>query len=83
MEDAFRRVFQIPADHLLTRTSFRSSAGSQRDRWTHEEFDPTGKLIAKYESWMNTTIRPLETKSGWRKLDPLGRVLFEFDDLPI
>ena len=83
MNDKFRKVFQIPVDHLLTRASFRSLAGSQRDRWTHEEFDQTGKLIAKYESWMDTTISPLKTVSGWRKTDPSGQVLLESDDLPI
>jgi len=32
---------------------------------------------------MNTSIRPLATTSGWRKLDPAGNVLFEAQDLPI
>ena len=66
--------FQVRAHHTLIQTSFRSTGGSQYDKWKHEEHDSSGMLVARYEGWMNTSIRSLATTSEWRKLDPAGNV---------
>ncbi len=49
--DNFKRVFQVPADHTLSQTSFRSTGGSQYDNGTMRNMTPRG-------CWL------LDTKAG-------------------
>jgi hypothetical protein len=75
--DVLRCLFGVPVGHVLRETNFRSWGGDQYEKWTYDESDASGELIARYERWEITTIRPLVTTDGWRKLDPAGNVLFE------
>jgi len=78
---SFESVFGIPADHTLKMVEVRNRAGD--DSWKHEEYDASGKLLARYESWHNLSIGKARAASGWRKLSPTGRLLAEEDNLRI
>jgi len=58
MNAKFRAAFQIPVDHTLKETSFRSKSSSQYESWKHEEYDASGELVARYESWMKPPSGP-------------------------
>ncbi len=48
--------------------------------WEHEEYDPAGTLVARYQSFDETNAAG-ERRSGWRKLDAGGRLVTTGPDL--
>jgi hypothetical protein len=75
----FEQVFDIPEGHTLKETSFRRKGTLAQDEfWKHEEYDAAGNLVARYESWSCTSIKPpFRTQSGFRKYSPSGSLLLE------
>ena len=72
----FEQLFGIPPDHRLMLVRSRSRGGFARAvYWQHDEYDPAGRRIARYESC-------LEERQGlsvgrWRRQDPSGAILEE------
>ncbi len=79
----FESIFGMPAGHVLKQTGFRSRRGDQDNSWTHEEFDATGRLVARYESWANTTFFGSPVSEGWMKYDPAGVLVASGTELPL
>ncbi len=51
----FEAVFRIPAMHRLLAVRSRSRGGAvQGIYWEHEEYDPAGTLVARYQSFDET-----------------------------
>ncbi|GJD48792.1 hypothetical protein OPKNFCMD_1518 [Methylobacterium crusticola] len=71
----FETIFRIPVEHRLVIRGSRSR-GAPLDRvcWFHDEHDPAGALVARYETYdeIDETGR---TRCGWRRYDALGRLV--------
>jgi hypothetical protein len=76
-EHNFETIFQIPPTHSLVQIRTRSRGGIVRGvYWDHEEYDLTGRLVARYRSFEEmSTAGPRQ--SGWRKFDGEGHLLQE------
>jgi hypothetical protein len=73
----FEAVFHIPSTHSLLVVRSRSRGGFEGGvYWEHEEYDPKGALIARYESFSESDHAGVR-RSGWRKYDPTGRLIVE------
>ena len=73
----FESVFHIPSTHSLLVVRSRSRGGFQGGvYWEHEEYDPKGALIARYESFSESDHAGVR-RSGWRKYDPAGWLIEE------
>lgn len=79
----FAEIFEVPAGHVLKQIRFRSTRGDQHNGWEHEEYDGTGNLIARYESWADTDFSGATVSEGWKKFDPTGVLLGSGTSLPI
>jgi hypothetical protein len=75
----FMEKFGIPSGHRLE-SKYYTHAGDQENGYKHEEFDENGELIARYESWMNSTIYAEPTDSGWQKIDLSGNAVKRVDN---
>lgn len=65
----FEALYEVPATHRLIPVRSRSRGGLCRaEYWTHEEYDLHGRLVARYESFEESSPAG-ETRSGWRKFD--------------
>ncbi len=71
----FENIFNVPSDHHLVAVRSRSRGGPVvSEFWEHEEYDPGGRLLARYESYEELT--PAGARHGcWRKFDRSGRVV--------
>lgn len=69
----FENIFNVPAGHHLVAVRSRSRGGAVvAEFWEHEEYDPAGCLLARYESYEE--IGPEGPRHGcWRKFDRSGR----------
>ncbi|HEX8168709.1 MAG TPA: hypothetical protein VF601_23355 [Beijerinckiaceae bacterium] len=73
----FESIFGIAAHHRLEQVRSRSRAGLVRGTvWEHEEYDPNGRLVARYESFQETDAAGA-ARSGWTKYDADGWVVDE------
>ena len=82
LELNFEAIFRIPATHRLIAVRSRSRAGIVAGTfWDHEEYDAAGRLVARYESFEETSSHSKISRSGWRKYDIVGRLIAE-GDLP-
>jgi hypothetical protein len=64
----FEALYEVPSTHRLVPIRSRSRGGLERaEYWTHEEYDLTGCLVARYESFEEVDAAG-ETRSGWCKL---------------
>jgi hypothetical protein len=71
----FEAVFQVPVQHELVPVRSRSCGGKiSRTFWEHEEYDASGRLVARYESFEESGASG-QTASGWRKYDPDRRLV--------
>jgi hypothetical protein len=77
----FEAIFRIPPTHRLLVVRSRSRGGLvSAVYWEHEEYDTTGRLIARYKSFEE--VSPAGTQQrGWCKYDGNGRLLSEADSL--
>ncbi len=65
----FEAVFEVPSSHRLVAVRSRSRGGPAWGiYWAHEEYDPGGHLVARYESFEELTSQG-ERRSGWQKFD--------------
>ncbi len=72
---AFEKVFDVPEEHQLLAVRSRSRGGTVvAEFWEHEEYDPSGCLLARYESYEE--ISPEGPRHGcWRKFDSSGQLV--------
>jgi len=83
MIEKFRIAFSIPEDHDLIEIKTRAKGpGEAFDSWWHEEKDSAGHVIARYESWHNTTPS-LNAKSGFKKYSTAGVLVSEKNQINI
>lgn len=80
-DSSTRTAFAIPPDHRLVEAG-RSQSGhlGQYEKWTYEEFDAAGRLLARYLEWDEVSVGGGWARRGWRKLSPDGAVLEEHID---
>lgn len=76
----FEQVFGIRQGHTLKEV--RASLRAFDDDWTHEEYNASGELVARYESWDYQPPGGTHS-SGWRKYDPDGTLLESYKELPL
>ena len=63
---------------LLRKISYSKGTLQQDDFYEYEELDGSGVLVAKYEAWSSTSIKPpFNTSNGYRKTDLNGKTLKE------
>ncbi len=80
-EPHFESTFCIPYTHRLLAVRSRSRGGLVSGvYWENEEYDASGQLVARYESFRETTAEG-ERRSGWRKFDSIGRLVTAEDKL--
>jgi hypothetical protein len=78
----FEWTFRVPPYHRLQQVRSRARAGVVRGvYWEHEEYNPAGFLVARYESY-EEIAEAAPRRSGWRKFDPEGRLLARSEFLP-
>ena len=79
--DNFEAFFRIPPTHRLLVVRSRSWGGLvSAVYWEHEEYDTTGRLIARYKSFEEISPAGVQ-QCGWCKYDGNGRLLAEVDFL--
>jgi hypothetical protein len=79
---SFEAIFCVPINHHLNLIRSRARGGLFRgEYWEHEELDPTGKLVARYESFHETSGGG-SAHSGWRKYAPDGQLLEVREPVP-
>lgn len=81
----FEKVFEIPIGHKLQQLSFRQKGTLAQDEyWEHKELDAEGNMVAKYESWHCTSIKPpFLTTSGFIKYNTNNMEVSRSDSFPI
>ena len=73
----FEAIFRVPSAHSLLVVRSRSRGGLLSGvYWEHEEYDTTGALIARYQSFSESRDGGVR-QSGWRKFDLAGRLIAE------
>ena len=78
----FETLFEVSPRHRLELVSSRSRGGLFRGTyWDHEEYDESGRLLARYQSASEVSLDGAE-HSGWRKYDASGRLLAEGSFIP-
>ena len=83
MIEKFKAAYNIPKGNELTEIKGKSKGPMGGfDSWEHEEKDPEGNLIARYESWHNITPA-LKRETGFRKYSPMGDLLEENNELKL
>jgi hypothetical protein len=79
--DNFEAIFRIPPTHRFLVVRSRSRGGLfSAVYWEHEEYDTTGRLIARYKSFEEVSPAGVQ-QCGWCKYDGNGRLLAEVDFL--
>jgi hypothetical protein len=77
----FEAFFRIPPTHRLLVVRSRSRGGLvSAVHWEHEEYDTTGRLIARYKSFEEISPAGVQ-QCGWYKYDGNGRLPAEVDAL--
>ena len=73
----FEAIFGVLPEHRLEQVRSRSRAGLVRGTvWEHEEYDPQGRLVARYESFQEVDEAGV-ARSGWVKYDADGWIVDE------
>jgi len=76
-EHNFEAVFQVPSSHRLVAVRSRTQGGMTTTVvWEHDEYDATGRLVARYKSYEQVSAMG-EMRCGWQKFDPKGQVIGE------
>ena len=77
---SFEQTFRIPPGHRLEQVKTRACGGVVRGTyWDHEEYDATGRLVARYQSFLELSDDG-KYCCGWRKYDSHGN-LIDAEDL--
>lgn len=80
----FEALLVIPQHHRLVQVQSRSRGGLMSGTfWEHEEYDPSGALIARFSSFEETGPTGC-TVRGWKKYDAAGQLVdsAEFENAP-
>ena len=80
---SFESIFNIPLEHRLVLVRSQSLGGeTPSDQWDHEERDHRGRLIARYQSFVERDPVMGTTWSGWYRYDADGFLTDWEEDLP-
>ena len=80
---SFEAIFNVPTEHRLVLVRSRSIGGEiQTERWHHEEYDYRGKIVARYETFIETDPVMETTRTGWYRYDADGFLTDWEEDLP-
>jgi hypothetical protein len=72
----FEQVFAIDPAHQLVLVRSRSRGGALVGQlWTHNEYAPGGRLVARYETYEELNPLTGTRRGGWSKYDQEGRLL--------
>ena len=81
--NSFEANFQVPAAHRLVSVRSRGRGGHvPATFWEHEEYDASGRLSARYVSYVEGAPGLDGARSGWRKYDVLGVLVDRGSSLP-
>ena len=81
-EHNFEASFGIPPAHRLVAVRSRSQGGPTPSVcWEHDEYDASGRLIARYKSFEQVTAAG-DRHSGWRKFNSADQLVSERIGLP-
>lgn len=80
----FEAIFRVPPSHRLEQVRSGARAGPVAATfWLHEEYDASGRLVARYESFREHDARTGAVQSGWRKYAASGALLATSETLPL
>ena len=80
---SFEALFDVPVSHRLGLVRSSSVGGEcPAERWDHEEHDHTGKLIARYESFVELDPVMGTARCGWYRYDADGFLSSWDEDVP-
>jgi hypothetical protein len=80
-EPNFEAIFQVPTNHRLIAVRSRSRGGLEWSvYWEHEEYSPSGQLVARYVSFDQMNVAG-QRQRGWRKFDGAGKLVRSGSDL--
>jgi hypothetical protein len=80
---SFEEMFGVCPEHRLVLVKSRSVGGDLPiERWDHEEFDHRGRLVARYETFIETDPVMGTVRSGWYRYDADGFLADWEEDLP-
>ncbi len=75
MQPTFEVLFAIPNQHRLVLVRSRACGGVVHGTyWTHEEVDPSGFVVAQYDSYEERDGKG-HLQCGWRKYDSTGSLV--------
>jgi hypothetical protein len=81
---SFEALYHVPIMHRLIPVRSRSRGGRMpATYWEHEEYDARGRLIARYESYIESRPSEGEARSGWRKYSAAGHLIGQDTTLPL
>jgi hypothetical protein len=76
-EHNFEAVFRVAPSHHLVAVRSRTQGGATTSiLWEHEEYDTSGRLVARYKSFEHVNAAG-ESRCGWQKFDTAGQLLDE------
>jgi len=71
----FEVLFEIPPHHRLVQVRSRSRGGLMSGMfWEHEEYDASGRLVARFNSFEETSPTGC-TVRGWKKYGAAGQLV--------
>jgi hypothetical protein len=74
--NSFEAAFRIPPIHRLEQVKTRARGGIvQGMYWEHREYDTSGSLVARYESFQELAVEVSKCRSEWRKYDRTGQLV--------
>jgi hypothetical protein len=81
---SFESLYRVPATHRLVPVRSRSRGGNvPATYWEHEEYDASGRLIARYESYVESASGVDGGRSGWCKYNARGVLVDRRAGLPL
>ena len=80
---SFEALFDVPVSHRLDLVRSSAVGGEwPAERWDHVEYDHTGKLIARYESFVELDPVMGTARCGWYRYDVDGYLSSWDEDVP-
>jgi hypothetical protein len=79
----FEALFKVPVEHRLVLVQSRPTRGDLfGEYWEHEEYDHRGKIVARFETFLETDPVMGTMRRAWYRYDPDGLVADWEEDLP-
>jgi hypothetical protein len=80
---SFEALYRVPVTHRLVPVRSCSHGGRiPATYWEHEDYDTSGRLVARYESFAQRGPNGDVTRGSWRKVDPSGRLIGQGSPMP-